>query len=570
MKKTLAMMVLTLIAATAAWAQGPNNTGTYYRDANGKKGAALKTAFFTIIKDPEVVGYSGLKDAYKKTDVRPDGYLRDWYSNITNYTPGSAFGSYKDEGDAYNREHTMPQSWYSEASPMKSDIIQVLPTDGYINNMRSSNPYGEVDTSASNYKQSAGGYSKSGNCRTQGYSGVVFEPNDEVKGDIARIYFYMMTCYEDRMLSWQKGTASSVIGGTKHQPLQQWVVNMMMRWSKLDPIDATERARNEAVYEVQKNRNPFVDYPGLEEYIWGDKQDEPFSYDHFDEPDVVFVAEPTFSLSAGTYQQPVTIGLSTTTEGAVIYYTLDNSRPSTGSMRYATPITISETTTLKAIAVTSEAESTVASATYVIREGGEERPLDGEFVKVTDASQLTAGDVIVIVNEESKNALSTEQRSNNRGVTAVTFENNRANLTDKVQLIVLKAAESGGWILTVDNGDLYTIASQNRLLTSNTVEQSHRVTIGISNGDATITYPEIDNRQLRYNASASLFSCYTQGQKPVQIYRRYSNTQGISLTKHHWKGADGAAVYNMMGVRVNADNLRPGVYLYNGKKILIK
>ena len=128
-------IITTLVAAfcaVTAWAQGPNNTGTYYQSANGKKGSALKTAMFNIIKNPSVVSYSGLYDAYVKTDTRPDGTVRDWYSDSTKYQHNvHNKGNYSEEGDMYNREHSMPQSWFSEASPMKSDIVHVLPTDGY-------------------------------------------------------------------------------------------------------------------------------------------------------------------------------------------------------------------------------------------------------------------------------------------------------------------------------------------------------------------------------------------------------------------------------------------------------
>ena len=569
--KRQTLLALLLCIVTTCWAQGPNDTGTYYSDANGKTGEELKTALFTIIKDPEVVSYSALKEAYLKTDVRPDGFLRDWYSNITHYKPGSNFGQYSKEGDAYNREHSMPQSWYNEKTPMKSDIVQVIPTDGYINNMRSSNPYGEVDPTASNYKESAGGYSKSGNSRTPGYDGVVFEPNDEVKGDIARIYFYMMTCYEDTILSWNNGTANYVIGGTKHQPLQQWVIDMMMRWSKLDPIDATERARNAAVYEVQKNRNPFVDYPGLEEYIWGSRQDEPFSYDHYDEGDVIFVDEPTFSLPSGIYQEPITVSISTTEENADIYYTLDDTRPSTASLRYTEPLVISETTTVKAIAVTSEAQSTVASATYVIRPGDIETPVDGDFVKVISTNELNDGDVIVIVNEDSGFALSTEQRTNNRGVAAVTFDYDRVSISDKVQQIMLVQLEDDSWLLTVGEGDLYTQASQNRLITSTAWNEDHRVTITFTDGDASIIYPEIANRELRYNSSAKLFSCYTQGQQPVQIYKQFQGeTVSINMAVEDKMDTNKSIMYTLTGLKVDAHQLRPGVYVCNGKKVVIK
>ena len=187
--KSIVNMLLCLVAATT-WAQGPNNTGTYYRNANGKKGAELKTAMHNIIKSVNVTSYKGLTEAYKKTDTRPDGFVRDWYSNTTNYRHGIDTGQYSKEGDSYNKEHTVPQSWFSEASPMKSDIVQVVPTDGYVNNRRGNYPFGETNNPT---YQSNNGYSKLGPCATSGYSGTVFEPNDEIKGDIERIYFYMVT-----------------------------------------------------------------------------------------------------------------------------------------------------------------------------------------------------------------------------------------------------------------------------------------------------------------------------------------------------------------------------------------
>lgn len=278
MKKTTFSLTLLLILCVASiWAQGPNNSGTYYQAANGKKGEALKTALFNIIKNPDVVSYNGLIDAYHKTDTRTDGKIRDWYSNATNYTWNDRNGN-ASEGAGWNREHSVPQSWFSEASPMKSDIVHVLPTDCYVNNRRSSFPFGEVGnvTYASNNS-----YSKLGSCKTPGYSGTVFEPNDEIKGDIARIYFYMVTCYEDRFTNWTKGSATQVFSSDKYQGLDAWCMDMMMRWSINDPVDAVETARNNAVQEVQGNRNPFVDYPGLEDYVWGSKKEMAFSYDNY-------------------------------------------------------------------------------------------------------------------------------------------------------------------------------------------------------------------------------------------------------------------------------------------------
>ena len=270
-KTFLSVICLLALGFACAYAQGPNNSKTYYQAANGKSGQALKTALYNIIKTTTstVVGYDNLKEAYKKTDVRSDGYLRDWYSNATNFVPGSNFGTYSQEGDAYNREHLVPQSWFGETEPMKSDIVHLVPTDGKLNGQRSNNILAEVGTIAGS---SINNYSKWGKCKTPGYTGTVFEPNDEIKGDIARIYFYMATCYEDKISSWvDNATASYVFDGNTYPGFTDWYLTMLMRWSKEDPIDEVEIARNNTIassaVQRQNNRNPFVDYPGLEDYI---------------------------------------------------------------------------------------------------------------------------------------------------------------------------------------------------------------------------------------------------------------------------------------------------------------
>lgn len=273
---------------------------TYYAAADGKKQAELKKAMYQRISSHTTITYSKLWDAYKTSDLSPDGRIRDWYSNATNFDPDTdRAGTYSKEGDCFNREHSVPQSWFSKESPMKSDLVHVVPTDGYVNNRRGNYPFGE--TRGEVYK-SANAYSKLGACTVSGYSGQVFEPNDEVKGDFARIYFYMVTCYENRIPNWSGGTVSQVFDGKTYPGLKEWTLQMFLRWSRQDPVDEVERARNEAVYRLQKNRNPFVDYPTLCEFIWGDsidyafdvslphgqyQQDNPGNPDNPEEPDVV-------------------------------------------------------------------------------------------------------------------------------------------------------------------------------------------------------------------------------------------------------------------------------------------
>ena len=327
---TICTLALTLCMA---WAQGPNGSGTYYQAANGKKGEALKTAMFNIIKISSAGwSYDGLKEAYKTTDKRSDGYLRDWYSNATYYTPGSNFsGGTSAEGQGYNREHLVPQSWFKEASPMKSDIWHVVPSDAKINNERGSDPLGEVGSS---YSQSKNGYSKWGKARSGlGYTGQVFEPNDEVKGDIARAYFYMVTCYENKISDWNSAAnASYVFDGNTYPGLTNWCLTMMMRWSALDPVDDIEIARNNVI-AVKQNRNPFIDYPGLEDYIWGDKKNVAFSYNNYEGPST---GKQTVTMSFSPTSVTATLGesftaptLSMSASGLSVTYSSSNTNVAT-------------------------------------------------------------------------------------------------------------------------------------------------------------------------------------------------------------------------------------------------
>ena len=374
--KRLLLTAAMMMALSNVWAQGPNNSATYYQAANGKKGSALKTAMANIIVNPKNVGYDGLYEAYKKTDTRPDGFVRDWYSCTTNYRHCvDNKGNYSQEGDMYNREHTVPQSWFGSGG-IKSDIVHVLPTDGYVNNRRSNYPFGEVNNIT---YQSNQGYSKLGSCKTAGYSGTVFEPNDEIKGDMARIYFYMITRYEGSCGSWGHDVFTSTYPG-----LAQWTLDMMMRWSKQDPVDEREIQRNSAVYEVQGNRNPYVDYPGLEEYTWGSKMEETFYYDNFEGGgggDITTVAMPVISPDAGSYYNSVTVSIECATEGATIYYTTNGVEPSEQSLVYEEPFTLTESATVKAVAVKDGVKSYQASATYIITtQGGGEQPVDGSIL----------------------------------------------------------------------------------------------------------------------------------------------------------------------------------------------
>ena len=266
----------------------PPYTGNYYDQVAGKTGYELKTALFNIIKNADVLKYTpGLWDAYYTTDDKygqekviwdiysdvpdkvhpeiPDGDEQGKNSKEYEYRIGTdQAGNFSAEGQKYNREHTMPQSWFKKAKPMVTDLMHILPTDGKVNGMRSNHPYGVV----ANVQWTSNNYSKLG---TDSSGRTVFEPIDEYKGDVARIYFYMATRYQDKIGSWESNSSNAdlVLDGSSDKVFEDWELNILKQWAKNDPVSQKEIDRNEAVFKIQKNRNPFVDHPEYIKSIWG-------------------------------------------------------------------------------------------------------------------------------------------------------------------------------------------------------------------------------------------------------------------------------------------------------------
>ena len=220
------------------------------------------------------MGYDGLWNVNKQSDIRPDGTLWDIYTTKAWPSNFTKCGNYKSIGDCVNREHSMPKSvWSGGKSAQYSDAFHLYPTDGKVNGQRSSYPYGECANGtrlANNGSVQALG--KLGTSTFSGYSGKVFEPDDQYKGDLARSYFYMATCYNNLIGSWTQGEMGNMMGGNNYPVFKTWAVNLLLKWARQDEVSQKEIDRNEAIYSFQKNRNPFIDHPELAEYIWGDKK----------------------------------------------------------------------------------------------------------------------------------------------------------------------------------------------------------------------------------------------------------------------------------------------------------
>ncbi|MDR0830730.1 MAG: endonuclease [Prevotellaceae bacterium] len=246
-------------------------SATYYNNAEGKTGVQLRIALFQIISPHTNVGYGGLYDVYETSDVTPDGKVWDMYSTCVWIPNVKKCGSYSNVCDCYNREHSIPQSWFNEANPMVADAFHVYPTDGKVNGQRSNHPFGECANGVK-CDNNAHALGKLGTSTFSGYSSTVFEPDDEYKGDFARTYFYMATCYADKNFTSGQGdvvfTYSS--SGNPKCNLTNYAVNLFLKWSRQDPVSQKEIDRNNAIDNHQHNRNPFIDFPELGEYIWGD------------------------------------------------------------------------------------------------------------------------------------------------------------------------------------------------------------------------------------------------------------------------------------------------------------
>ncbi|RXK57833.1 T9SS type A sorting domain-containing protein [Lacibacter luteus] len=256
-----------------------NLPANYYDAANGLSCSSLKTALAGIIStgSTQLTYTPGVWEAHARTDKRRNDantadIVWDMYSDNPNGAEPYTFtfvtnqcGNYSKEGDCFNREHSFPSSWFADGYPMYSDINHLFPTDGYVNNIRSNYPFGEV-ASATTTTQNG---SKLGTGNNFSYTGIVFEPIDAYKGDFARAQLYMATRYENAVAGWQNnGTANAVLNGTSYQVFDDWHLQLLYKWHVQDPVSQKEIDRNDSVFVIQGNRNPFIDHPEWVSAVW--------------------------------------------------------------------------------------------------------------------------------------------------------------------------------------------------------------------------------------------------------------------------------------------------------------
>lgn len=253
-------------------------TPGYYSQMDGKKKEALKTAAGDCVRRHTRLEYYELPNYWQYSDVYPelvDGLKRWWdmYSDQVYLIQTGQTGKQSFSANKMQREHAVPKSWWKkngsvEYTPAYSDMWNLYPSDAAANQAKLNYPFGETRTAKFDNGVTKVGAPKAG---FGGGSSNVFEPADEYKGDFARAIFYMATVYDD--LTW---VYDYMFVSNSYPSLMPWAVNMLLQWSRQDPVSQKEIDRNNAVEQYQGNRNPFVDFPNLAEYIWGTRTSETF------------------------------------------------------------------------------------------------------------------------------------------------------------------------------------------------------------------------------------------------------------------------------------------------------
>lgn len=270
-----ALSMLMLIPLSADYKEN------YYSAMDGTARLSLKQAAKECVTDHTRLNYTELPTYWQHTDVYPqlhegsprwwDMYSSEIYLILSSQTARQSFSA-----NSMQREHSTPKSWWKEGddveyTPAYTDLWNLYPSDGSANNAKSNYPPGECNSAKIYFDNGVSRVGAPVDGQGFGWSRV-FEPADEYKGDFARSFFYMATVYNN--LRW---TGTAIFINEEWPTITPWAMQMLLKWSRLDPVSQKEIDRNDAVEQQQGNRNPFIDFPELAEYIWGCRTADTFS-----------------------------------------------------------------------------------------------------------------------------------------------------------------------------------------------------------------------------------------------------------------------------------------------------
>lgn len=476
----------------------------YAASLKGKKGAELKTAIFQISQPTKVLTYGGKSSnstwsGFVKTDrIGNTLECRNRYSTdrfyFTSTTQTSAISG-------MNIEHSFPKSWWGgDENKAYKDLYNLYPSESSANNKKSNYVMGKV-TNPSILDD----YEKVGN-GTYGNFYVV-EPHDNWKGDFCRSYFYMVTTYQN--LSWTSQGVNCLDDNT-WPTLKKWAYTLYLDWTRTDKVDDIEVDRNNAVYAIQGNRNLFIDYPYLAEYVWGDSVDVAF--------------DPTTSISTASdddrYLQggtPDTPDTPDTPEPGDMYYFSATNNVTPGK-KYL--IVADNSGTLKAMKIWS------GNKAYGYF------PVD-DVTELDDTIKLSSLDnAYTITADGSKYKIADSQ--------------NRYIWHDgsyKTISVSTDGSSKGSWTIT-------------------------------PNGDGTFKIAFTDNYYVQYSTKYTSYGCYpdAQGIMPKLYMQVEKNATAIVNVNADTRRAYNGNIYTIQGRLVGKDAsvLAPGLYIKDGKKFVVR
>ncbi len=265
-------LYVTVILAMLAVVGYADNMGGYYPSTlDGKSGEDLLKALRVAIRSRNNVvqqyDEAELWNVFRVTDKRGDGTVWDIFSeNSVDYPNGGV-------PDGMVSCHIVPPQWTGDTYPYlhdaSLDVHNIFPTNAEVAEIKADLIPWEIE----NVLYDNGAWCM-GNCNIAETSIVAYEPCDEYKGDVARVLMYVAVCYGGELL-WQ-GQSWSIFNNNEFPVFTSEAIPMLLSWSRADPVDDKERGRNDAIFVLQGNRNPFVDFPGICEHVWGKLSDVPF------------------------------------------------------------------------------------------------------------------------------------------------------------------------------------------------------------------------------------------------------------------------------------------------------
>ena len=282
--KPLKVLCAVLLVCCAAFVSAEDMPAGYYNTIQGTKDSMLKTALHQIIKGGERYIYGpntyhttnkiqngdtiwkvgdlkayGTWHGFQNSDQQSDGTIWDMYSTTKRYFPikgGSAAGM--------DIEHSLPKSWWGgDENDAYTDLYHLNPADHAANNNKSNYPPGILNDSN---KVNNGIFFMG---KDKEWNDYAFSVIDEYKGDFARAYFYVSTAYHD--MKWD-ASYSKYVTNDSYLTFTPYLIQVLLQWHRIDPVSEKEINRLDAISSIQHNRNPFIEYPELVEYIWGNKQ----------------------------------------------------------------------------------------------------------------------------------------------------------------------------------------------------------------------------------------------------------------------------------------------------------